>query len=69
MGGPAQQGRDTVIDGYTVYAPSATDLLTTDQVRIRGLLCGITGEPADWGRNPFTGLTGAVQFTADLVTG
>lgn len=58
-----------MIDGYTVYAPSGTDWLTTDQVRIRGLLCGITGQPADWGRNPWTGLPGPIQFNADLVTG
>lgn len=69
VGGAVQQGRDTVIDGYNVYAPSGSDWLTTDQVRIRGLLCGITGEPADWGRSPFTGLAGPVQFQADLVTG
>lgn len=69
VGGPEQQGRDTVIIGYTVYAPSGADFVTTDQVRIRGDVCGITGVPGDWGRSPFTGLTGPVQFAADLVTG
>lgn len=69
MGGDQQQARDTVIVGYTVYAPAGSDFLTTDQVRIRGEICEITGFPGDWGRNPFTGLHGPVQFAADRVTG
>lgn len=69
VGSDEQQERDTVIVGYTVYAPPGTDLVTTDQVRIRGELCEITGEPGGWGRNPFTGLPGPVQFAADRVTG
>lgn len=69
VGGDQQQARDTVIVGYTVYDPNGTDWLTTDQVRIRGVNCDITGQPGDWGRNPFTGTRGPVQFAADLVTG
>jgi hypothetical protein len=69
VGGEQQQARDTVIVGYTVYAPAGSDFLTTDRVRIRGDVCEITGFPGDWGRNPFTGLAGPVQFAADRVTG
>ncbi|MGW7087509.1 hypothetical protein ACWGH2_28990 [Streptomyces sp. NPDC054871] len=69
VGGDDQQARDTVIVGWTVYAPAGGDWRTTDQVRIRGELCEITGEPGDWGRNPFTGTHGPVQFAADRVTG
>jgi hypothetical protein len=69
VGGSEQQGRDTVIVGWTVYAPAGTDIRTTDRARIRGVDCDITGEPGDWGRNPFTGLRGVVQFAADRVTG
>ncbi|MYY79788.1 hypothetical protein GT044_00590 [Streptomyces sp. SID335] len=69
VGGDEQQARDTVIVGFTVYAPAGSDWRTTDQVRIRGELCEITGEPGDWGRNPFTGTRGPVQFAADRVTG
>jgi hypothetical protein len=69
VGGTEQQARDTVITGYTVYAPSGADFRTTDQVRIRGVVCEITGEPGDWGRSPFTGTRGPVQFAADRVTG
>lgn len=69
VGGAEQQARDTVIVGYTVYAPAGSDWRTTDQVRIRGEVCEITGEPGDWGRSPFTGTRGPVQFAADRVTG
>lgn len=68
-GGDQQQARDTVIVGYTVYAPAGGDWLTTDQVRIRGEVCEITGWPGDWGRSPFTGLAGPMQFAVDRVTG
>ncbi|HET6634654.1 MAG TPA: hypothetical protein VFH77_06465 [Streptomyces sp.] len=69
VGGDQQQARDTVIVGYTVYAPPGSDVLTTDQFRIRGAVFGVTGEPGDWGRNVFTGLAGPVQFAVDRVTG
>jgi hypothetical protein len=36
---------------------------------IRGVKCDITGEPGDWGRSPFTGTRGVIQFAADRVTG
>jgi hypothetical protein len=69
VGGDQQQARDTVIVGWTVYAPAGTVLRTTDKARIRGVVCDITGEPGDWGRNPFAGMRGPVQFAADRVTG
>lgn len=69
VGGSQQQARDTVIVGWTVYAPHGADFRTTDQVLIRGVLCEVTGEPGDWGRSPFTGKPGPVQFAADRVTG
>lgn len=69
VGGEQQQARDTVIVGWTVYAPAGSDFITTDQVRIRGAVCGITGQPGDWGHSPFTGTPGPVQFAADRITG
>lgn len=75
VGGAEQQGRDTVIVGWTVYAPpeqaaqSRLPLRTTDQAMVRGVKCDITGEPGDWGRSPFTGTRGVIQFAADRVTG
>ncbi|MET7924725.1 hypothetical protein ABZT43_12165 [Streptomyces sp. NPDC005349] len=69
VGGDQQQDRDTVIVGFTVYAPPGSDVLTTDQFRIRGQVCGVTGQPGDWLQSPFTGTRGPVQFAADRVTG
>lgn len=75
VGGPDQQGRDTVIVGITVYAPPGTDVLTTDRIQVTsgpryaGVTFQVTGEPGDWGHSPFTGLAGPVQFAADRVTG
>lgn len=73
VGGEQQQARDTVIVGWTIYAPASPaakmPLRTTDQVMVRGVKCGITGEPGDWGRSPFTGTRGPIQFAADRVTG
>lgn len=69
VGGEQQQARDTVIVGWTVYAPAGVPLRTTDRARIRGVVCDITGEPGDWGRSPFTGTRGPLQFAADRVTG
>lgn len=69
VGGPEQQARDTVITGWTVYVSAGRPLMTTDRVVIRGVVCDITGEPGDWGRSPFTGTRGPIQFAADRVTG
>lgn len=75
VGGDQQQERDTVIVGWTVYVPpgqknhAKLPLLTTDQVKVRGVKCDITGEPGDWGRSVFTGTRGPIQIAADRVTG
>ena len=69
VGGDQQQARDTVIVGLTVYAPLGTDVRTTDRFRVRGQMYEVTGEPGDWGRSPFTGTPGCVQFLLDRVTG
>ena len=75
VGGDQQQARDPVIVGWTVYVPpgqkhhARLPLRTTDKVKVRGVLCDITGEPGDWGRSVFTGTRGPIQFAADRVTG
>lgn len=69
IGSPPQQARDTVITGWNVYAPPGTDIRTTDRLRIRGSLWEVTGETADWGRNPFSGTHGPVEVTADRISG
>jgi len=45
VGGSEQQGRDTVVVGWTVYAPAGTAIRTTDRAQVRGVVCEITGEP------------------------
>jgi hypothetical protein len=69
VGGDEQQARDTVIVGWTVYASPGRPVRTTDRVMVRNVVCEITGEPGDWGRSPFTGNRGVIQFAADRVTG
>jgi hypothetical protein len=75
VGGDQQQARDTVIVGWTVYVPpdqpngTSLPLRTTDKANVRSVDCDITGEPGDWGRSPFTGTRGVIQFAADRVTG
>lgn len=70
IGGPAQQGRDTVVTGWTVYVPpGGTVVLTTDRMLIRGETCEVLGHPEDWGRSPFTGTRGPQVVIADRITG
>lgn len=68
-GGSDQQARDLVVDGITVYFPTGTVVLTTDQARVRGETLDVTGDAADWGRSPFTGTPGPVVVQLDRVTG
>ena len=62
-----QQASTQVTADLTVMLPPGTDIVATDQVRVRGQLYRVTGQPADY-RSP---LTGALVLTADLkrVTG
>lgn len=59
---PAGGGRQTITDG-TVYAPPGIDVVRTDQMRIRGVLFDVAGDPQDWG--PDAG----VVITVRKVTG
>lgn len=60
--------RDTVISGLTLYAPYGTDIRATDKVRVDGQLYEVEGLPGGF-RSPFTGSTGPVVATLELVTG
>ncbi|MFD7705713.1 hypothetical protein [Streptomyces sp. NPDC059786] len=60
--------RDTVITGLTLYAPHGTDIRATDQIRINGELYEVDGQPGSF-RSPFTGSTGPVAVSLQLVTG
>ncbi|KWT61831.1 hypothetical protein ADL21_11130 [Streptomyces albus subsp. albus] len=41
-------GRDTVVTEWVWFAPTGTDVRATDQVRFRGLLCDVDGDPLPW---------------------
>jgi hypothetical protein len=60
--------RDTVITGFTLYAPYGTDIRATDRIRVGGQLYEVEGLPGSF-RSPFTGSTGPVVAALELVTG
>lgn len=60
--------RDTVISGLTLYAPYGTDIRATDKVLVGGQLYEVEGLPGSF-RSPFTGSTGPVVASLELVTG
>lgn len=62
------QGRDTVVVGLLLYAPSGTDIRATDKVRVAGVLYEVDGQPGAF-RSPFTGSSGPVVAALSLVTG
>lgn len=61
-------GQDTVIVGYAALLPPGTDILPTDQMRWRGLLFDVTGEPAIY-TTPFTSTDPGVEVSLRRVTG
>ena len=62
------QARDQVIVGLNVWMPSGTDVRATDQMRVRGILYEIDGEPGSFA-TPFTGTVGPVQVSLTRVSG
>lgn len=60
-------GRAGVIIGLTVYAPPSADVVSTDQVIVRGTTYNVEGEPGLWA-SPFTGPRG-LQFALERVEG
>jgi hypothetical protein len=62
------QARDQVIVGLTVWMPSGVDVRPTDQMRVRGVLYDVDGEPGGF-RSPFTGSAGPVQVALTRVSG
>lgn len=60
-------GRDTVIAGYTVWAPAGSDVRSSDRVRWRGEVYAIEGRPGLW--PDVDGSEHHVQFAIRLVTG
>lgn len=54
------QGVDLISAGLTVLLPDGADVRATDQVRARGIVWDVTGEPATF-RSPLTNTGGGVE--------
>lgn len=66
---PVQDQRpDMTVSDYTIAAPASADVVSTDRVRVRGLLCEVVGRPFLW-RSPFTGWEPGLIVKANVVTG
>ena len=65
---PTERGRQGVIIGLSVYAPSGSDIVSTDRLEIDGLTYVVDGEPAEW-INPFTGSRPGLEVAARRATG
>ena len=45
---PTDRGNEGVIVGWQLFAPIGTVAYYTDAVRVRGVVCRVDGEIADW---------------------
>ena len=61
-------GRDTVIVGYSALLPPGTDVKATDQIRWRGSVYDVIGEPGVY-TTPFSGTDPGVTISLQRVTG
>jgi hypothetical protein len=51
---PLQDARNAVDSDFDVILPPGSDVLATDRLVVRGLVCEVAGRPFDW-RQPMTG--------------
>jgi hypothetical protein len=66
---PVEVGRAAVISVPTVYFPhSWPDIQPTDQLRVRGVVYEVTGDPADW-RSPVESRVGGLVVQLRRVEG
>lgn len=65
---PTERGRQGVIVGLTVYAPAGSDVLSTDNLLVRGSTYRVEGEPGDW-RSPFSGWEPGMEIMARKAVG
>jgi hypothetical protein len=63
--------RDTVITGYTLYAPFDADIQATDQILLPGDLdpWQVNGEVGHWGPSPFSNWKPGTQVSLRRVRG
>lgn len=51
---PLQDARNAVDSDFDVFMPAGTDVTSRDRLRIRGVVCDVSGRPFAW-KSPFTG--------------
>jgi len=56
-----------VTDSRTLIAPTASDIVPTDRVRLGGLIYQVQGLPKDW-VDPFTGWSPGMQVSLERVS-
>lgn len=62
------QGQDQTSERLTVLAPYGTRILSTDQVKVYGLVYEVVGLPSAW-RSPLTGTRAGVEVRLERVQG
>lgn len=61
-------GQDQTSERLTVMAPYGTEVRSTDQARVRGLVYEVEGLPSSW-RSPLTGTRAGVEVRLERVRG
>lgn len=67
-GEPAQDARNSVTSGFTLYFPADAVVTPANRVVVRGRTYDVLGEPAVW-RSPFTGWTPGVVVQVERTEG
>lgn len=65
---PAEVGREPVVTTPTLYFTRQVDVVSSDQLVVRGDTYQVTGRPATW-VSPWTGETMGTVVTLELVEG
>lgn len=65
---PTERGRQGVIVGLSIYAPTGSDILFTDLIEVRGQVYMVEGDPGDW-VNPFTGWAPGMEIALKRAAG
>ena len=65
---PSERGRNGVVVGLSVYAPTGSDILFSDTIIVDSVDYRIEGQPASWA-NPFTGWAPGVEVALVRSTG
>lgn len=47
-GEPVQDARNAITSGWTLYLPVGADVTGRDQMKVRGVVHDVLGDPADW---------------------